>query len=172
ADRAPVLLLALFRPQQQEPSWRFHEIAARDLAHRYTPLVLKPLDEGGARALVENLLQIEDLPEKVRRLILAKAEGNPFFVEEVIRSLLDARLVVREGEHWRATREIETIAVPDTLAGVLNARMDRLPEASKRVAETAAVLGREFDLPTLEEIYAAGPSGATEIEDAMAELQK
>ena len=80
------------------------------------------------RRLVANLLEIEDLPEKVRALILRKAEGNPFFVEEVIRSLLDAKLVIREDNHWRATREIENIAVPDTLAGVITARLDRLDE--------------------------------------------
>jgi predicted ATPase len=57
---------------------------------------LEPLTEEQARELVANLLHIEDLPERVRALILRKAEGNPFFVEEVIRSLLDARLVVRE----------------------------------------------------------------------------
>ena len=55
-----------------------------------------------SRELVAELLHVEDLPEKVRGLILSKAEGNPFFVEEVIRSLLDAQLVVRENSHWRA----------------------------------------------------------------------
>ena len=62
----------------------------------------------------------------------------------MIRSLLDAGLVVRQSDHWRATEEIESIAVPDTLTGVITARLDRLVDDSKRVARTASVLGREF----------------------------
>ena len=155
ADTLPLMILAVFRPQREEPSWRFHEAAARDYPHRYTSIELEPLDESSSRALVANLLHVEDLPESVRSLILTKAEGNPFFVEEVIRSLLDAQLVVREGGHWHATRAIEGLAVPDTLAGVINARMDRLDDESKRVAQTAAVIGREFDFDTLADVYGA-----------------
>jgi class 3 adenylate cyclase/tetratricopeptide (TPR) repeat protein len=152
-DTVALMIIALFRPQRLDLSWHFHEAAARDYAHRYTALALEPLDETQARSLVSNLLHIEGLPEKVRQLILQKAEGNPFFVEEVIRTLLDAKLVVRDNEYWRATREIENIALPDTLAGVITARLDRLDEDSKRVAQTAAVIGREFQSGILEAIY-------------------
>ena len=152
-DRLPLLILGVFRPVRQDPGWRFHEVASRDYVHRYTTVTLQPLDEDDARTLVANLLEIEDLPQQVRSLILAKAEGNPFFVEEVIRSLLDSRLVIREGDHWRATREIANIVLPDTLAGVITARLDRLGEESKRVAQTASVIGREFGAATLAEIY-------------------
>ncbi|HYN87733.1 MAG TPA: AAA family ATPase, partial [Ardenticatenaceae bacterium] len=168
AERAPLMLLAVFRPNEQEPVWRFHERPARDYAHRYTPVTLGGLDESAARTLVGNLLHIEDLPEKVRTLILAKAEGNPFFVEEVIRSLLDSRLVVRENSHYRATREIETIAVPDTLAGVISARLDRLDEESKRVAQTAAVIGREFQREVLANVY----ENSAALDAAVARLQQ
>ncbi len=153
--RAPLLLIAVFRAQRQEPSWQFHEAMQRDFAHMYHTLTLDPLDESHARELVANLLHVEDLPEKVRALILRKAEGNPFFVEEVIRSLLDMRLVVRENSHWRATREIENIAVPDTLAGVITARLDRLDDDAKRAAQTAAVIGREFPMNTLADVFDA-----------------
>jgi class 3 adenylate cyclase/tetratricopeptide (TPR) repeat protein len=167
-DRAPLMIVALFRPQRQEPSWRFHEIAARDFGHRYTQVALEPLDEANARTLVANLLEIEDLPERVRALILRKAEGNPFFVEEVIRSLLDARLVVREDGHWRATREIENVAVPDTLAGVITARLDRLDDESRHVAQTASVIGREFEFDALSVVYEAPPV----LDDALGTLQR
>src|SRR5215510_11671640 len=143
-DRTRLAIIAVFRPHREEPTWHFHEIAARDYAHRFTPVALEPLDVSQSRTLVGNLLQIEDLPEKVRHLILKEDEGNPFFVEEVIRSLLDSKLVVRDGEHWRATRHIVNIALPDTLAGVILARLDRLDDASKHAAQTASVIGREF----------------------------
>lgn len=165
---APAMILALFRPQRQEPAWRFHETAQRDYPHRYTAIALEPLDEASSRQLVANLLEIEDLPEKVRGLILKKAEGNPFYVEEVIRSLLDAKLVVRQDSHWRATREIETIQVPDTLVGVIGARLDRLDQESKRTAQTAAVIGREFQLEILQDISEAKP----QLSDALETLQR
>ncbi len=167
-DRARLLILAVFRPQQQEPAWRLHETAARDFAHRYQALALKPLAAGDARQLVANLLQIEDLPARVRQLILDKAEGNPFFVEEVIRSLLDSGLVIRVDGHWRATREIEHIAVPDTLAAVIQARLDRLDETARAVIQSAAVIGRQFSRPVLTAIHPA--SGG--LDASLTELQR
>jgi len=101
-DRVPLLLLLALRPRPQDASWQLYEAAARDYGQRFTPVRLQPLAESDSRALVRNLLAIEDLPERVRQLILDKSEGNPFFLEEVIRSLLDAGLVVRQDDHWRA----------------------------------------------------------------------
>ncbi len=154
ADRVPVLLITLFRPRRQEPSWRFHETAGRDYAHRYQAIFLKPLDARDSRQLVANLLHVEDLPEQVRLLIMEKAEGNPFFVEEVIRSLLDAGLVVRRDSHWHATQEINDITVPDTLSAVITTRLDRLDDDLRRVVQAAAVIGRQFKLATLEAVHA------------------
>lgn len=168
AERSMLVLLAVFRPQRQEPSWRFHETAEREFAHLYTPIALRPLDEAESAELVGHLLQIEGLTPEFRRKILIKAEGNPFFVEEVIRSLLDAKLVVRDGPYWRATREIEQIALPDTLAGLLTARLDRLSEACRRVLQTAAVVGREFSLNLLAELVDA----PEELDRILSDLQR
>lgn len=152
-DRSSLLILPAFRPRRQEPSWRLHETAQREYSHRYTSIPLQPLDADQSRQLVGNLLHVEDLPEKVRQLILDKSEGNPFFVEEVIRSLLDAKLVVQTDGHWRAMKEIVNIAVPDTLNGVISARLDRLDDAVRATAQAAAVLGREFDFATLSALF-------------------
>lgn len=157
-DNAPLLFLILMRPNKTDPAWNFVESARASLALRFSSLELQPLDERASRALVANLLEIEDLPESVRALILQKAEGNPFYVEEVIRSLLDQKLVVRDGDRWRATREISNIAIPDTLAGVITARLDRLDEEAKRTAQTASVLGREFEYAPLRDLYDAAPT--------------
>jgi predicted ATPase/class 3 adenylate cyclase len=167
-DSVSLMLLALFRPIKEDPSWRFHEMASREYHHRYTPVALAPLDDNSARQLVANLLEIEDLPAKVRDLILTKAEGNPFFVEEVIRSLLDMKLVVRVNSHWRATRDIENITVPDTLAGVITARLDRLEEHTRQVAHTASVIGREFALDVLQEVHDVPQV----LDDAVSSLQR
>ncbi len=154
----PLLIVILLRPNKTDPAWQLHESLAAQYPAQHTTIALEPLNERDSRQLVANLLEIEDLPESIRALILAKAEGNPFFVEEVIRSLLDQKLVVSEVNladglpHWRATREIANIAIPDTLAGVITARLDRLDEEGKHTAQTAAVIGRNFRFDVLAEV--------------------
>ena len=102
----PILIICLLRPDKDAPSWSAIERASSELGDRFTAVFLEPLDAANSQELLGNLLHIEDLPESVRTLILDKAEGNPFFVEEVIRTLIDSEYIVRENNHWRATREI------------------------------------------------------------------
>ena len=156
-ERSPLLLVAVYRPGAEGAAGDFHQRATGEFAARHTAVELRPLDEGQSRLLVANLLEIEGLPERIRQLILDKSEGNPFFVEEVIRSLLDAGVVVRDGPYWKATREIEDLAVPDTLVSVLTTRLDLLDDETKLVACTAAVVGRSFDADTVAAIAEGGP---------------
>src|SRR5215218_477190 len=153
----PLLITYLLRPDKDAPSWSAIEKARSQVGARYTEILLEPLGAAHSKELLGNLLYIEDLPESVRNLILNKAEGNPFFVEEVIRTLIDSQYIVQENSHWRATREIVNVTIPDTLTGVLSARIDRLPENTKHVAQTAAVLGRIFEYRTLKTVCAAAP---------------
>ena len=140
----PVLIICLLRPEKDAPSWSAIERVREKLGARYTQIPLEPLDVAHAQELLGNLLYVEDLPESMRTLALEKSEGNPFFLEEVLRTLIDSGYIVQENGHWRATREIVNVSIPDTLSGVLSARIDRLPDNTKRVAQTAAVLGRIF----------------------------
>ena len=156
-EELPLLFVCLLRPDKDAPSWSAIERARDELGSRYAEILLDPLDAAHSQELLGNLLYIEDLPESVRNLILNKAEGNPFFVEEVIRTLIDSALIVRENSHWRATREIVNVSIPDTLTGVLSARIDRLPENTKHVAQTAAVLGRIFAQRALTATCLAAP---------------
>jgi class 3 adenylate cyclase/tetratricopeptide (TPR) repeat protein len=167
-----LMLIALFRPRTHEPSWRFHEIASRDYSERYTPVALRPLSDDNAHTLVQTLLDANDLPDHVRQLILNKAEGNPFFVEEVIRAMLDAGWLAREDGLWHITQTVEQIAVPDTLAGVITARLDRLSEAPKHVAQTASVIGRDFAYTILAEVSEMTNGTASSLESALADLQQ
>ena len=167
-DQCPLMLIGMFRPRRHEPSWEFYEFAAREFGHRHVEITLQPLEAEDARELVANLLEVDDLPIKVRSLILDKAEGNPFFVEEVIRTLLDRGLVVRRDGHWHATQEIDQIEVPSTINGVLTARLDALDETTKRVLQTAAVVGREFD----DELLSAVVNDAATLDAALLELQR
>jgi class 3 adenylate cyclase/tetratricopeptide (TPR) repeat protein len=156
-ERRPLLIICLLRPDRAAKSWSAMRRVRDELDISYAEVVLEPLDVAHAQELLGNLLYIEDLPASVRNLILAKAEGNPFFVEEVIRTLIDSEYIVQENNHWRATREIVDVNIPDTLSGVLGARIDRLPENTKHVAQTAAVLGRIFAYRALIATCAAAP---------------
>src|SRR5215217_4129822 len=164
-EELPLMIVCLLRPDKDAPSWSATERARNQLGERYTEVVLEPLDDAQAKELLGNLLYIEDLPESVRNLILEKAEGNPFFVEEVIRSLIDSRHIVQENSHWRATTEIVNVTIPDTLTGVLSARIDRLPKSTKQVAQTAAVLGRIFEYRALTTVCGAAAPPPERIED-------
>ena len=154
---APLLVICLMRPDKDAPSWSTIESVHSKLSTHFSEIMLEPLDAEHSRELLGNLLDIEDLPESVHEVILQKAEGNPFFVEEVIRTLIDSQHIVRENNHWRATREIMNVAIPDTLTGLLSARIDRLPNDTKEVAQTSAVLGRIFAYRALAEVCAAAP---------------
>jgi class 3 adenylate cyclase/tetratricopeptide (TPR) repeat protein len=156
-EELPLLIICLLRPDKDAPSWSAIAKARSQLGASYTEILLEPLDGAHSKELLGNLLYIEDLPESVRNLILNKAEGNPFFVEEVIRTLIDSEYIVQENSHWHATREIVNVTIPDTLTGVLSARIDRLPENTKHVAQTAAVLGRIFAYRALMATCAAAP---------------
>jgi tetratricopeptide (TPR) repeat protein len=95
--------------------------------------------------MVSQLLSLHELPASLRQLILGKAEGNPFFVEEVIRTLIErGALMHANGQGWVTTAIIDNISVPDTLQGLLMARLDRLPDETKWVVQQASVIGRIF----------------------------
>jgi predicted ATPase len=124
------------------------------LPERLVELTLTRLSEADSRQLVSNLLEVEALPETVRAVILKKAEGNPFFVEEVIRMLIDRGAITRQEERWAAGQGIEAVEIPDNLQGLLMARIDRLPEEARRVLRVAAVIGRQFPIRVLEMVLA------------------
>ncbi len=165
-DRAALLLICVFRPEVEHGCWQIKEMAARLYRHRHTDLWLDALSADESQVLVGHLLRIEDLPVALRAKILDHAEGNPFYVEEIIRTLIDDGAIVCEDEglstadassalrtsHWRATREIADIPIPDTLHGVLSARIDRLQEETRRVLRLASVIGRVFFYRVLAEI--------------------
>ena len=135
-EEAAILAIATHRPDWQ-PSW---DDGGCDEA-----IVLPPLSEAEAVTLVEDVVARTRLPDALVRVILDKAEGNPFFLEELARAVAQS-----PGE------PSTSLTVPDTLRAVLSARLDRLPDALKRVLQTASVLGREFPRRLLQAVW-AGP---------------
>jgi class 3 adenylate cyclase/tetratricopeptide (TPR) repeat protein len=110
----------------------------------FSSVALEPLTRDEADALVTHLLAIEELPPAIHRRILERAEGNPFFLEEILRQLIDQGDIVRSGSRWRAAETIAEVEIPDSVQGVLAARIDLLAAAEKRALQSAAVVGRVF----------------------------
>ena len=118
----------------------------------YVTLGLEPLSERDAERLVGELLP-PDTPDSLRRGILEKAEGNPFYVEEIVRMLVDRGILVRNAEasgvwrvapQWEESDEVSDPAIPDTVQGVLAARLDLLTDDERDILQHGAVIGRYF----------------------------
>lgn len=145
----PILFICMLRPDHESPGWNsIHKIADK-IGESYRAILLEPLPAGDMDTLLENLLGMQGLPKTIRDLIVEKAGGNPFFVEELIRSLVETKQIVRADGSWRAAVADAKLSLPDTLRGVLGARIDRLPETARDVLQNAAVIGRSFDLRVL-----------------------
>lgn len=153
-DQVPILFLCAFRPYRPSPGWQIKQAAEANYPHRYTEIRLSPLNDEQGGILIEKLLSISNLPASMRELILRKAEGNPFFVEEVIRALIDHGAIRRDesGLRWEAVKQVESIEIPDSLQALLIARIDRLEEESRRILQLAAVIGRSFYYRVLQAI--------------------
>jgi predicted ATPase len=152
AAQFPVFLIATLRAETDSGGWRLMTAAREMFGASMTEIRLEPLSATESRDLVANLLEIESLPGQVRDVILARAEGNPFFVEEVIRMLIGHGAIERRGDRWIATGDVESVEIPETLQGLLLARIDQLPDAAKRSLRVASVIGRQFPVRVLERV--------------------
>jgi tetratricopeptide (TPR) repeat protein len=165
-DFHPVMILVTTRPDTEGDAWTFRLHVERNYGHRLTDLRLGPLAADDGERLTDNLLRVADLPEDIRRVILDRAEGNPFFLEEVVRTLIEQGVLRRDGERWVVAGAVSGSAVPPTVRGVLAARIDRLPAAAKTVLQHASVIGRYFEYDALRALS----GDAAELDRALAHL--
>ncbi len=154
ASTHPMFFICMLRPDQTAPSWNSIQKIRERLDERFDSILLEPLQAEQTEVMLTNLLGVRDLPKSIRELIVEKADGNPFFVEEIIRSLIETKQLVRENSHWNMIGEDAKVSLPNTLRGVLSARIDRLPETTKHILQNAAVIGRTFDLRVLKGLTA------------------
>jgi class 3 adenylate cyclase/predicted negative regulator of RcsB-dependent stress response len=134
-QNVPLLFLCLARPELLEvrPSWPGG-----------TRIVLDALSEEHSGQLIASLLGADALPEEVSTRVGAAAEGNPLFVEELIRMLVDDGLLERENGSWRAAGDLTELALPASINALLAARLDRLEPAEREVIQRASVIGKVF----------------------------
>ncbi len=151
ALRAPLLFCFVTRPDHAESGDYVLDTARRNLGARHTEIALQPLRPEDIEKLVQNLLDIEDLPESVRTMITEKAGGNPFFIEEVVRELVDGGAVVLHEGRFRVTNKIQDVVIPGTVQEVIMVRIDRLTESKRHILQLASVIGRSFSFSIIAE---------------------
>jgi ABC-type oligopeptide transport system substrate-binding subunit/class 3 adenylate cyclase len=164
---APLLIVAAARPAlyERRPSWGEGRTA-------FIRLDLKPLSRRAGRALVAQILgHVPHLPNDLRDLIVEGAEGNPFFVEELIKMLIEDGVILTGDADWEvAPDRIPEIRVPSSLSAVLQARLDRLPLPERAVLQRASVIGREFWDDLVEDLSADETFGR-EVDELLASLR-
>jgi len=140
---ASVLLLVNYRPEYQ------HGWGGKTY---YTQVRLDPLPPERADELLQALLGDETPLHPLKQLLIERTEGNPFFLEESVRTLVETHVLVGERGAYRVAQALPTTQVPATVQAVLAARIDRLPPEEKRLLQTAAVIGTEVPLPLLQAV--------------------
>ena len=152
-DYLDLMWLLVFRPDRLSPTWEFHHYVETEYPHRLVQIHLPPLDPELSRTFIDEMIGADVLPRDTQSLIIDKAEGNPYYIQELIRSLIaDDVLVLRETpddtgeltERWHATQAVTSINLPDSLQSLLMARIDRLSSDQQRVLQIAAVIGPVF----------------------------
>jgi predicted ATPase/class 3 adenylate cyclase len=140
---AHLLLLCNYRPEYQ------HGWGSKTY---YTQFRLDPLPPESADAFLQALLGDDPSLEPLKKLLIGRTEGNPFFLEGSVRTLFETQVLVGKPGAYRLVQEAPTIQVPPTVQAVLAARIDRLPQDEKRLLQTAAVIGNEVPLSLLQAI--------------------
>jgi predicted ATPase/class 3 adenylate cyclase len=144
-DDDPLLLLAVHRPALDLTAWA-------ELGH-CTVIQLAELDTKERDELISSLLNLPDLPSELRELILGRAQGNPFYIEEVVHVLVDRGYLLPDGGRYRLVRELADVEIPDTVRGVVMSRIDSLDEGCRNVLKVAACIDRIFPYSVLHAIY-------------------
>src|SRR5207248_9099908 len=140
---ARVLVLVNYRPEYQ------HGWGSKTY---YTQLRLDPLPEASADVLLQALLGPDPGLGSLMQHLIARTQGNPFFLEESVRTLVETGVLGGECGAYRLAQPLDTLQVPATVQALLAARIDRLPPEDKRLLQTAAVIGTEVPGPLLQAI--------------------
>jgi len=155
---ARVLLLVNYRPEYR------HEWSNKS---HYVQIGLKPLGRENAEELLTGLLEGAIELQPLKRLIIERTGGNPFFIEEMVQALFDEGALVRNGV-VRVTRSLSQLRLPPTVQGILAARIDRLSAEQKELLQTLAVIGRESPRALISKMIATAEA---QLERMLAELR-
>ncbi len=151
-NESPVLILGVYRPGFKDTSDRIRNTVATQFGDRLIEIELEQLDRESARAMIHDLFRGGDVPHETRNRIEDKAQGNPLYIEEVIRALLETGAIEVVNGCLQANDNIHQVEIPGTVQEVLMARIDRLDLERKKLLQLAAVVGRSFHFDVLAQI--------------------
>ncbi|MEM7032839.1 MAG: adenylate/guanylate cyclase domain-containing protein, partial [Chloroflexota bacterium] len=150
----PIAILLLYRPDIELPDWTNYPHSV--------DLTMKDLPSSAALEVVEGMVGQIDLPTQMRDLILEKGGGNPFFIEEVVRALIDTGAFEKDRKgQWQVVQQIKQVELPDTVHGIIISRIDRLLETDQRLLQVASVVGSVFEPTIVEGVYPYGDIDGT-----------
>ena len=147
-----ILFVVVYRPERTTPVWNFKHYVETEYNHRLISLELCSLTETESSNLIEQMIGAQALSEQARAQILEKSNGNPYYLTELIHSLVDQGLLVRDAVSgvWHTLEDEVPFTLPDSLKGLLLARIDSLSPGERRVLQLAAVIGPIFWFNILE----------------------
>lgn len=155
-EELPLLILCSFRPEPERLAWNLRAKAMGEHSGHYAEIWLQPLNETEIRRLVQQILTSSQVPEAVTNLIVQRTEGNPLFIEELIHSMTDRGVLTQDpGGRWAISPDWQEVTIPNTIQGILQARIDRLGRDPKRMIHLAACVGRQFPRDLLLQIAPA-----------------
>ena len=139
-----ILFINLFRPNFKETGEKIKDSLDKNYSGHFYNINLAPLDKDLSESLINNMLMIRGLPAQYKEKIIKRTGGNPFFMEEVVRSLIDQGAIIVKDDKFEITPKIDDIQIPVTINDLLTARIDRLEDKTRHLVKIASVVGRHF----------------------------
>lgn len=166
---APMLIICTYRPDPKSYCRHLERVAARKCPEAYHPVRLSELGPEESCRLAASLLATDALPPQVEEFLLRMGQGNPLFIEETVRAMVDTGVIRRGPGGWEMHHSAESLGTTGTIQSVIHSRVDRLPADLKRLLQHAAVLGTVFHPRVLEQMGVEERrwrSGLAQLEDA------
>jgi class 3 adenylate cyclase/tetratricopeptide (TPR) repeat protein len=138
--RQPAIVLCAYRPTFS--LFTGHQVGG--IGKYYHEIQLQNLSLSVAQNMLASLLKTENIPPDLKQWVNNKAEGNPFYLEELVNSLIESETLTRDNGSWKLTRSITESDIPSSLQGLISGRLDRLDKHTKRILQEASVIGRDF----------------------------
>lgn len=156
ADDLAVLWVLTYRPDRTSPAWELQHYVETQFPHRLTLINLEPLNDEQCQAFIRVIFGEGVVPEETQQLIYKNSEGNPYYILELLRSLVENGSLVRDSEtgRWKMPVPLPTLNVPASLHGLLQARIDGLRPDERHVLQLASVIGTTFWYNVLEALVA------------------
>jgi len=138
--RQPAIALCVYRPVFS--LFTSHQLSG--ISNIYQEIRLQDLSPSEARDMLLSLLKTESIPVDLKRVVQQKAEGNPFYLEELVNSLIESETLIRDNGNWKISKPITESDISPTIHGLISGRLDRLEKETKRILQEASVIGRAF----------------------------